>query len=215
MKIDANQEGYIKFRCHFEKEKIEIPIELFTPLNHWRNFLRNKGWIGSYPDGIGFGNISIRIPGSNQFYITGSATGSFSDLEIDHYALVEKCEPQMNMIWCRGLIPASAESMSHFTFYETIPDAGAVVHIHNRALWYKFLNVLPSTVKEVSYGTPEMAFEIQRVLKCLSFAVGFSQRMPGKGHKRVVVMGGHEEGIISYGKTVEEAVNAMIELENS
>jgi len=94
--------------------------------------------------------------------------------------------------------------MSHFTFYEYIPQAQAVVHIHNREIWDKCLDILPTTSKEVSYGTPEMALEIQRVL--------MSQEI---GSKRVVVMGGHEEGIISYGKTVEEAVLAMLKLENS
>jgi len=203
MTIDKIDEGYIKFECHFKKEVIEIPRELFAPLNYWRNFLLNKGWIGAYPDGIGFGNISIRIPGSNQFYITGSATGSLPELKTEHYALVEKCDPAGNIIWCKGLIQASAESMSHYTVYKTIPEAAAVVHIHNRFLWDKYLDVLPCTLKEVSYGTPEMAFEIERILK-----------LPEMKTKRVAVMGGHEEGIISYGTSVEEAVKAMLGLED-
>jgi L-ribulose-5-phosphate 4-epimerase len=203
MMIDNIQEGYIKFKSHFERERIEIPAELFIPLNYWRNFLRNKGWIGSYPDGVGFGNISIRIPESNQFYITGSATGSFADLTAEQYTLVEKCDPAMNMIWCKGLINASAESMSHFMIYETIPKALAVVHIHNRLLWDKYINVSPTTAKEVSYGTPEMAYEIQRILK-----------LPEMKLKNVLVMGGHEEGIISFGNSIEDAVKAMLELEN-
>jgi len=203
MMIDNIQEGYIKFKCHFEKENIEIPGELFNPLNYWRTILRNKGWIGSYPDGIGFGNISIRIPGSNQFYISGSATGGIEVLGTEHYALVEECDPAKNMIWCKGLLQASAESMSHFMIYETIPEAEAVVHIHNRSLWEKYFDVLLTTSKEVSYGTPEMAFEIARVLK-----------LPAMNFCNAVVMGGHEEGIISFGSNVEEAVKEMIKLEN-
>jgi len=92
------QEGYIKFTCHLDRKKIEIPAELFEQINNWRNFLWNKGWIGAYPDGVGFGNISIRVPGSNQFFITGSATGGIQELEAKHYTLVEKCEPTKNMI---------------------------------------------------------------------------------------------------------------------
>lgn len=203
MTIDNALEGYIKFRCEFAKERIAIPKELFEPLNDWRNFLRRKGWIGSYPDGIGFGNISIRNPGSKLFFISGSATGNLPELTTEHYALVEKCDPAKNWIWCKGLIKASAESMSHFTIYDSIPEADAVVHIHNRVLWEKYIDLLPATAKEVSYGTPEMAYEIERVLK-----------LPETQLKRVVVMGGHEEGIISFGKTVEEAVKAMMELED-
>lgn len=201
--IDNIQEGYIKFRCHFNKGIIEIPDKLFTPLNYWRNFLHNKGWIGSYPDGIGFGNISIRLPGTDQFFISGSATGGLEYLAKEHYALVEKCDPEKNVIWCQGLIQASAESMSHYMIYKTIPAAMAVVHIHNKPLWDKYLDQLPTTAKEVSYGTPEMAYEIERVLKS-----------NGMGIKRAIVMGGHEEGIISFGNTVEEAVKAMLELED-
>lgn len=203
MKSDTFQEGYIKFKCHFDQERIDIPVELFNPLNFWRNFLRDKGWIGSYPDGIGFGNISIRIPGSNRFYITASATGSLSDLETKHYALVEKCDPAGNVIWCKGLLQASAESMSHYSVYKTIPKAAAVVHIHNRPLWEKYLDILPTTLREVSYGTSEMAYEIERVFT-----------LPEMKFKRAAVMGGHEEGIISYGISVEEAVKAMIQLES-
>jgi len=203
MKNETFQEGYIKFKCHFDRANLDIPEELFTPLNYWRNFLRDKGWIGSYPDGIGFGNISIRIPGSDRFFITGSATGSLPNLETKHYALVEKCDPAGNIIWCKGLLKASAESMSHYTVYTTIPGACAVVHIHNRPLWDKYVEILPTTSKDFSYGTPEMAREIERVLK-----------LPEMQFKRVVVMGGHVEGIISYGISVEDAVKAMIELAN-
>lgn len=202
MKKDKHQEGYIKFNCNLNKVKIDIPQELFDPLNYWRNFLYRKGWIGSYPDGIGFGNISVRIPGGNNFYITGSATGNLAKLETKHYALVEKCDPGKNSIWCKGLIPASAESMSHYMIYITIPEADAVVHIHNRLLWDKFLCALPATAKDISYGTPEMAYELERILK-----------LPDMEHKRVVVMGGHEEGIISYGISTKEAVMEMIDLE--
>ncbi len=197
-----HQEGYIKFNCNFNKVEIDIPPEIFEPLNYWRKFLYEKGWIGAYPDGIGFGNISVRIAGSNRFYITGSATGNLPDLESKHYAIVEKCDPATNMIWCKGLIPASAESMSHFMIYETIPEAAAVVHIHNRPLWDKFLNILPFTAKNVAYGTPEMAFELGRIMK-----------LSKTENKKVVVMGGHEEGIISYGISADEAVQAMIDLE--
>lgn len=201
MIIKNIEEGYIKFVCNFEQEKIEIPEELFAPLNQCRTRLREKGWIGTYPDGIGFGNISIRIPGTNQFFITGSATGDLPVLEKKHYALVENCDIEKNSIWCRGLVKASSESMSHFIIYKTIPEAGAVVHIHNLELWEKYLDVLPTSGKEVTYGTPEMAFEIERIVS-----------LPETALKRVVIMGGHREGIISYGNTMKEASEAMLNI---
>jgi ribulose-5-phosphate 4-epimerase/fuculose-1-phosphate aldolase len=195
------EEGYIKFTCQFEQRAIAIPENIFSALNLCRNQLKAKNWIGTYPDGIGYGNISMRLPGTDQFYISGSATGDLSILEPQHYALVENCEVEKNSIRCCGLIKASSESMSHYMIYKTIPQAMAVVHIHNFDLWKKYLDVLPTTDKSVTYGTPEMAYEIERILN-----------QPATVLKQIIIMGGHQEGIISYGTTIEEATEAMLKL---
>lgn len=194
-------EGSLKFSCHLSPGEIEIPDELFDSLNHWRQVMWDKGLIGAYPDGIGFGNISIRIPGTEQFCISGTATGSLPKLDSSHYALVEQCDPFRNSLSCRGQIRASAESMSHFAIYKSLPDAQAVVHIHNRTLWEKYMNVLPTTSPEVEYGTPAMAAEITRILT-----------LPETLQMKVIIMGGHEEGIISFGKSVGEAALTILSL---
>jgi len=75
------------------------------------------------------------------------------------------------------------------------------VHIHNLQLWEKYLDVLPTTSKEVEYGTPEMAFEIGKIMS-----------LPETLDKKVFVMGGHKEGLISFGKTVEEAALIILSL---
>ncbi len=195
-------DGYIKFTCHLISEKTEIPASLFDPLNFWREEMWQKSYIGAYPDGIGYGNISVRIPSSDQFYISGSATGSLPELAQIHYPLVEQCDLTQNTIWCRGLVKASSESMSHAAIYSCDSEIGSVVHIHNRKLWDKYLDVLPTTAKEVEYGTPEMAYEIIRLM-------GLPETQEGK----VFVMGGHAEGIVAFGKTVEEAARRILELE--
>ncbi|MEI6277026.1 MAG: class II aldolase/adducin family protein [Prolixibacteraceae bacterium] len=195
-------EGYIKFDCHLTKEKIDIQSELFEPLNHWRSAVWDKGMIGVYPDGIGYGNISIRVPGTDSFYISGTATGSIPVLDPAYYSLVERCNPTLNAIWCRGMIRASAESMSHAAIYAANSDVGAVVHIHNRQLWEKYLDELPTTDPNVAYGTPDMAFEIDRIMT-----------LPATLLKKIFVMGGHEEGLVSFGKTVEEAALIILALE--
>ena len=195
-------DGSIKFTCYHTTERMVIPSDLFDPLNNWRNELWLKCLIGAYPDGIGYGNISVRIPHSEQFYISGTSTGGIPELDQIHYPLVERCDPDLNTIWCRGLIKASAESMSHGAIYSSNAEVGAVVHIHNRQLWEKLIDVLPTTAKEVEYGTPEMAFEIRRIMT-----------LPETLNQKVFVMGGHEEGIISFGKTVEEAALIILALE--
>ena len=195
------QEGYLKFDCHLIKEEIAIPDELFIPLNYWRDELWENLLIGCYPDGIGYGNISVRLPGSDQFYISGTATGGIPELSRLHYALVEKCNPASNSLWCKGLINASAESMSHSAIYVASPEVGAVVHVHNRRLWEKFRNVLPTTDQEIEYGTPEMSEAISRIML-----------LPETLNQKIFVMGGHEEGLVSFGKTVEEATLIILEL---
>jgi ribulose-5-phosphate 4-epimerase/fuculose-1-phosphate aldolase len=201
MNTTSPSEGYLKFGCHFSNEKIKIPSELFVPLNFWRENLWNKCLIGAYQDGIGYGNISVRLPLSNQFYISGTATGGIPELAPVHYSLVERCNPEQNAIWCRGLIKASAESMSHSAIYVADAEVGAIVHIHNLQLWEKYLDVLPTTSKDIEYGTPGMAFEISKIMV-----------LPETIHNKVFVMGGHKEGLISFGKTVEEAAFAILAL---
>ncbi|NEW85554.1 MAG: class II aldolase/adducin family protein [Mariniphaga sp.] len=201
MKKAEPQEGYLKFDCHLTAEKIVIPSELFDPLNYWREELWDKCLIGAYPDGIGYGNISIRVPKTDQFYISGTATGGIPELNQIHYPLVERCNPLMNALWCRGLIKASAESMSHAAIYAATSEVGAVIHIHNLQLWEKHLDVFPTTDKTVEYGTPTMAFEISKIMT-----------LPETLDKKIFVMGGHKEGIIAFGRTMEEAARMILEL---
>ncbi len=195
-------DGYIKFTCHLVSEKIEIPVLLFDPLNFWREEMWQRSFIGAYPDGIGFGNISIRVPQTDQFYISGSATGGLPELAQIHYPLVEKCSLPQNALWCKGLVKASSESLSHAAIYSCDSAIGAVVHIHNRQLWEKYLDVLPTTDMQVEYGTPEMAYEIIRLMG-----------LPETQKRKVFVMGGHAEGIVAFGKTVEEAARLILNLE--
>ena len=199
MNTVQSDDGYIKFTCHMISEIIVIPSSLFDPLNFWREEMWQKSFIGAYSDGIGFGNISIRVPQSDQFYISGSATGGLPELAQIHYPLVEKCDLTQNALWCKGLVKASSESLSHAAIYSCDAEIGSVVHIHNRKLWDKYFDVLPTTDREVEYGTPEMAYEIIRLMG-----------LPETQIKKVFVMGGHAEGIVAFGKTVEEAARVIL-----
>ena len=59
---------------------------------------------------------------------------------------------------------------------------------------------MPTTVKSALFGTTEMANEIKRILK--------SENL----NPKVIVMGGHEEGIISFGKNIEDAFNELMRI---
>lgn len=187
-----NQEGYIKFNCLWEKTD-PVPEEIISEINHWRDVMFVKKLIGMYPDGIGFGNISMRLS-SKTFLITGTATGGIEKLNAAHYVKVVDYDLSKNELTCKGPVKASSESLSHAVIYESSPGTMAVIHVHNLPLWKKLLHHFPSTAKEIPYGTPEMALEIKRLFSETNVA-----------EKKIIVMEGHPEGIIAFGKTPAEA----------
>jgi ribulose-5-phosphate 4-epimerase/fuculose-1-phosphate aldolase len=195
-------EGYIKFRCNWRKEAICIPEETFATLEKCRSDLYQLGVIGMYPNGIGFGNISVKSS-SDSFYITGSATGQFASLDKCHYAEVLSYSFTENRINCAGLTKASAESLTHAAVYEAVEEACAVVHIHCLSLWEKLLNNYPTSSPEIEYGTPEMAIAVQELAKDAATQ-----------ENKIIVMGGHREGILGFGRNLEEATNEILKIYN-
>ena len=187
-------EGYIKFVVNWKKTGPVIPAEAFIKITAWRDVLYGLGMIGSDKKGIGFGNISLREKESNYFYITGSATGSLRSLDEQHYCLVTGYNLEENSLACTGPIKASSESMSHAAIYNEFPGACAVIHVHHYIFWSSLFNRVPTTSRDAEYGTPEMAREIIRLL-----------REPGTLEGRIIVMGGHKDGIIIFGKDMDEA----------
>ena len=191
-------EGYIKFNCIWEQKEIQIEPSFLIELESARTRLYELGLIGMYPDGIGFGNISVKSDKGSSFIITGSATGQFEKLKPSHYAQVTGYNFAQNTISCTGQTKASAESLSHAAVYESAPEAGAVVHIHCLWLWEKLLNNYPTTSSEIEYGTPEMAEAIQHLISVM------------KTDEKVIVMGGHLEGILVFGSNLSEATDEII-----
>lgn len=193
-----SDEGYIKYQCRWNDSPIEIPGSTLDSLNTWRKKLYDYSLIGAYDNGIGFGNISVRNK-NDSFFITGSATGGKSILNQDDYALVEAWQFESNQLICRGKTKASSESLTHAAIYESDIEIGAVIHVHSRLLWNQLLNKIPTTSATVEYGTPGMAWEIQRLLK------DDNNRNTG-----IVAMGGHEEGILTFGRNIHEAGNKLL-----
>lgn len=192
-------EGYIKFNCLLCEESAGVSDEDFLLLNRWRHELFCLGLIGCYPGNIGYGNISIRS--GKGFIITGSATGCREVLTKDDYARVDRYDFLRNEIYCTGKIKASAESLTHAAVYEERPETMAVIHIHNLDLWERYYGILPTSPDTVEYGTPEMALSIKGL--CLN------NRM---NDNEVIIMGGHKEGIIFYGKDLNDAGNKVLEI---
>jgi ribulose-5-phosphate 4-epimerase/fuculose-1-phosphate aldolase len=188
----ADEKGYVKYQCNWIKSE-PVDNKLIEEINFWRSKLHKLGLIGAYPNGIGFGNISIRLDGK-VFLITGTATGHLETLTVNHFTKVTAYHFKQNKLTCEGPIQASAESLSHAAVYEADKSANAVIHIHNKPLWLQLLNKIPTTSPTVEYGTPQMALEIHRLFKETELH-----------ERKILVMAGHEEGIIAFGKNLNEA----------
>jgi L-ribulose-5-phosphate 4-epimerase len=192
-----DEKGYLKFQCYWSKTG---PVDegLVKTINPWRNKFYDKGWIGAYPNKIGYGNVSIRLVG-NIFLITGTETGNLPRLTGEHYSKVVAYNLEKNAITCIGPAKASSESLSHAAIYTKNPLANAIIHIHSKKLWESLKNSKPTTSANIEYGTPEMAKDIIRLFKETDLA-----------ETKILVMGGHEDGIICFGSNLEEASNTLL-----
>ena len=191
-------EGYIKYRCYWNDINAIVEADI-TELNQWRTKLYNLGLIGEYDNGIGFGNLSIRILQSHNLIISGTQTGGIAELAAEHYTKVTDFSWRENYVTCEGAIEASSETLTHGAIYVALPNVNAVVHVHNAKLWRELLNRVPTTDPNCAYGTPEMAEEIIRLCQ-----------QPQTLRQKIVVMSGHEEGILTFGQSLNEAGNVLL-----
>jgi len=189
---------YIKFTCDHAATELS-PFDGLAELNAYRRKLVQLRLIGVDLNGVGFGNLSIRDGTTNNFYITGSATGGIAELTLANCARVVAYDFKRNWIRCVGAAIASSESLTHAAVYESDARAGAVIHCHDSKLWTALLNQAPTSSKAVEYGTPEMAHEVLRLFNLADVK-----------SRKILVMAGHEGGIVAFGRDLEEAFAALM-----
>lgn len=191
-------EGVIKYNCNWIETEA-LAEEVLPDLMEWRDRLYSLGLIGVYENGIGFGNISIRLGKSPQFIITGTQTGHLAHLTPEHYTLVSDFSWQQNWIICRGPIKASSESLTHGALYSHQPEIGAIIHVHHPQFWKQLMFQVPTTQPDVPYGTPQMAAEMFRLFTEENLA-----------SEKILVMAGHEDGFLSFGHDLSEAGEVLL-----
>ena len=196
--MNTIDEGYIKYQCYWQNKSAIAPEDI-AELNEWRAKLYALGLIGKYDNGIGFGNVSVRIPYSQYFIISGTQTGGIAELTEQHYTKVTDFDWQQNYVVCRGLIKASSETLTHAAIYTALPETKAVVHVHHSNLWHLGRDRFPTTNPDCAYGTPEMASEIIKLCQQRSTQA-----------QKIIIMSGHEEGILTFGSSVEEAAKTLL-----
>ena len=189
---------YVKFT--YQRARPDIaPFDALPELNACRRKLLELRLIGMDSNGVGFGNLSVRDGAGGNFYITGSATGGLPELTPTDCARVVAYDFAKNWIGYEGAAVPSSESLTHAAIYESDPSTSAVIHCHDSILWRTGLDSVPTTSKAIAYGTPEMAYEIMRL-----FTVSDVRS------KQIFVMAGHEAGIVTFGKNLEDAFDVLI-----
>ena len=204
-------EGVIKFKLRYRASLAPLLFVSIQEIGHWRQEMVVAGLIGQDPeryDGYGFGNLSCRLPpyqappNERAFLITGTQTGHKSALSVSDYAVVRGCYAEENMVIAEGPTKPSSESITHGTVYALSASLHWVFHVHSPELWQAAAELgIPITHPDIAYGTPAMAKEVERL---------FSETTVRK--QRVFAMGGHEDGLVAFGKTAQEAGGALFDL---
>lgn len=192
------QEGVIKYQQNWNQSS-KLPDFDISPLIEYRNKCFENQWIGfDKTYNVGYGNISLRYKNNPQFFISGSQTGHIPKLDKTHISFIQQFNIKQNTIDSIGLIKASSESLTHAAIYELSDKIGAVIHIHNKPLWEKHKNILPTTNSQIEYGTPEMAGEVHRLFETTE-----------NKNTGILIMAGHEDGIISWAADFEPAFELL------
>ena len=204
-------EGVIKFRALHQRGELSRRQygEVSRTLRSWRKILFGLELVGRDParyDGAGYGNLSARVSapssrrGSRSFLISGTQTGGMSELGHDELCLVSHYDVRLNQVRSEGPILPSSESLTHGAIYDLSPVIRFVFHVHSPVLWTARRELrLPTTPSEVGYGTPDMARAVQHLFQ--------TTHLSDSG---VLAMGGHEDGVIAFGHTPEDAGNRLL-----
>ncbi len=194
----AEREGVVRYDVRHEQGPLP-PIDGLSALDAWRTVLHRLGLVGQTPEryaGYGYGNVSRRTPAG--FVISGTQTGGPEQLGPDGYVLVTAAVPEGNRVVSRGPVRPSSEALSHAACYAADPGIDCVLHVHAPELWRCASDLdVPITDPRIAYGTPEMAAAVGAALAA------------GNG-ARLVVMGGHEDGILAVGANPDEAGRCLV-----
>ena len=189
----AETEGVIQYRLHHRPGELPAGPD-YRGLFDWFRRCRERRLIGRDParyGGYAYGNISARA--ARGFVISGTQTGGKPALGEQDLAWVTGFDLVGNRLDSTGPSRPSSEAMTHGAVYRELPRVGAVIHVHSPEIWGAAIRLgLPCTAAEAGYGTPAMADEVAALLA----------RQPDGG---VLVMGGHEDGVIAYGHDMASA----------
>lgn len=199
----SNSEGVIKYQLDFTRGTAPDST-LISEINAWRHIFVRLQLIGQDDkryEGLGYGNVSCRqYSGDDKFIITGTQTAHLPQLTAEQFVLITGCDVTNNRIAAFGAIEPSSEALTHGILYQYDAGINVVFHVHSPQIWRnsKALQI-DATASNVSYGTPDMALEIIRLLK-----------MRSTSNYGIFTMGGHEDGVIVFGGNAQQAGSTLV-----
>lgn len=190
-------EGVIKFNLEFQPARGQA-YELVAELSAWRRLLYLLGLTGRDAfryDGLAYGNVST-LSNTGRFIVSGTGTGAKEWLDADDFCLVLDFELENNFLRAEGPVQPSSEALTHAAIYNANPQARSVFHVHAPEIWRNARGLgLYVTDRSIAYGTPEMGK-----------AIGGAST----GSAGIIAMGGHEDGIVSFGDNTESAALMLL-----
>lgn len=202
--LEIEQEGVIKYQCHHEYSVLledQKCLQAFAELLPWRQLSWQLRLLGQDPalyEGYGYGNISIRHP-EQGFLISGSQTSGVDTPALSDFCWVQSVSVSDNTVNSKGQASPSSESMTHAAIYQALSSVVTVLHAHS-SLIYDAADALslPATAADIPYGSVVMAEAV-------------AQLVVDQGSAGVFVMKGHQDGVVSYGESPEQAISLMID----
>ena len=189
------KDGVIKYHVEHTSSSAH-EFSGYETLEALRNRLFALGLIGE-KDGIGYGNLSKRLGQSHTFFITATQTGKQTHLAKDQYTYIDDYDFESFTVFSKGNHKPSSEALSHAMIYEVNQDINVVIHIHSHALWL-FMQEHHYLSTQAEYGTAQMVNEIE---------ILYNNINPFTNN--AFVMKGHEDGIITFGRNLEEAERTL------
>jgi ribulose-5-phosphate 4-epimerase/fuculose-1-phosphate aldolase len=184
-------DGIIKYSIDHQTAATPL-FSGYDELEALRKRLFALGLIGE-KEGIGYGNLSMRHEGSKSFFVTATQTGNMQSLTREYYTYIYDYEFDTFKVISQGAHKPSSEALSHAMIYAIDERITAVIHIHSLALW-RYMKAQDTLATTAAYGTAEMVEEIRELYNTLDPLTN-----------NAFVMKGHKEGIITFGRSVEEA----------
>jgi len=209
----GEREGVVKYAAAHRSDPLSPQATAASPaLLASRAALLRLGFLGSDParyEGLGYGNVSCRLPPygaprrARSFLVTGSQTAHLAEPSLALLAEVEAYDLGAGRICSRGAVAPSSEALSHAAFYDVGIHVRWVIHAHSPELWRAAADALLGrgvVWAEGAYGSQTLAQEIGR-----------QWRQSTLSERGWLAMAGHQDGVMSFGRSAQEALTRLLE----